>query len=93
MATVETRTYALADKTLTLRTALETDASAVHEAFQRVRVQLEVAATNTRAIQLYRAFGFETEGRLRAQRKHGDTFVDTLVMARLRPGLVSIAGE
>lgn len=58
-----------------------------------LRIQLEVAATNARAIQLYRAFGFETEGRLRAQRKHGDTLVDCLVMARVRPGTTSIAGE
>ena len=48
-----------------------------------VRVALEVAATNERAIRLYQALGFEVEGRLRARRKHGDQFVDNLAMARL----------
>jgi ribosomal protein S18 acetylase RimI-like enzyme len=58
-----------------------------------LRVQLEVAATNERAIRMYRAFGFVVEGRLHAQRKHGDTFVDGLVMARVRPEVTSVTGE
>lgn len=58
-----------------------------------LRIQLEVAATNERAVRLYRSFGFEVEGRLRAQRKHGDTFVDGLVMARVRQEPTSNTGE
>ncbi len=48
-----------------------------------VRIALEVAANNTRAIDLYRTFGFEIEGRLRARRKEGDGYVDGLVMGRV----------
>lgn len=49
-----------------------------------VRVALEVAATNERAIRLYQSHGFVVEGRLRARRKHGAQFVDNLVMARVQ---------
>lgn len=49
-----------------------------------VRVSLEVVETNTRAIQLYESFGFVYEGRLRARRRHGDVYLDNLVMARVK---------
>jgi RimJ/RimL family protein N-acetyltransferase len=58
-----------------------------------LRVHLEVAANNQRAIRLYRGFGFEVEGRLRAQRKHGNAFVDGLVMARVNPQVTSVGEE
>ena len=49
-----------------------------------VRISLEVAVTNRRAIRLYESFGFEPEGRLRAHRKHSHAYIDSLVMSRVR---------
>jgi RimJ/RimL family protein N-acetyltransferase len=49
-----------------------------------VRIALEVLETNDRAIRLYELVGFETEGRLRAHRKHGQAYVDSFVMSRIR---------
>lgn len=49
-----------------------------------VRIALEVVETNSRAIALYESFGFEHEGRLRARRRHGDTYLDNHVMARVK---------
>ncbi|MCF3933558.1 GNAT family N-acetyltransferase [Acuticoccus sp. M5D2P5] len=49
-----------------------------------VRVHLDVLADNHRAIALYERFGFETEGRLRADVLRDGVLVDSLVMARLR---------
>jgi RimJ/RimL family protein N-acetyltransferase len=49
-----------------------------------VRVSLEVVADNARAVRLYESAGFEHEGRLRARRRHGDRYVDNLVMGRIR---------
>ncbi|MEL6169845.1 MAG: GNAT family N-acetyltransferase [Pseudomonadota bacterium] len=51
------------------------------------RVELEVATDNSRAIRLYEAAGFETEGRKRGAIIKGGTLADTLIMARLRPAL------
>lgn len=49
-----------------------------------VRVALEVVETNTRAIRLYEALGFEHEGRLRFRRRHGEVYLDNHQMARVR---------
>lgn len=49
-----------------------------------VRVALEVVETSSRAIALYVSLGFEHEGRLRARRRHGDIYLDTHAMARVR---------
>lgn len=49
-----------------------------------VRVQLEVDAENARAIRLYQRFGFETEGRMRANFLRDGAYVDSLMMARVR---------
>lgn len=49
------------------------------------RIELTVAADNERAIRLYRAHGFEEEGRHRQAVFRAGRFVDTLTMARIRP--------
>jgi putative acetyltransferase len=49
------------------------------------RLELDVYADNARAIGLYERFGFEREGLLRAYAWRDGGYVDTLVMARLRP--------
>jgi RimJ/RimL family protein N-acetyltransferase len=51
-----------------------------------VRIALEVVETNTPAIRLYESLGFEHEGRLRARRKHGDVYLDSYMMSRVRSG-------
>lgn len=51
-----------------------------------VRIALEVVETNTPAIGLYTSLGFEHEGRLRARRKHGDVYLDSYMMSRVRRG-------
>lgn len=50
-----------------------------------LRVSLQVYATNSSAIRLYKKFGFEEEGRLRKDCiiSSGE-FVDTIVMARVK---------
>lgn len=50
-----------------------------------VRVELQVNATNARAVRLYERFGFEKEGVLRANYLSDGAYVDSLMMARLRP--------
>lgn len=50
-----------------------------------VRVELHVNVDNARAVRLYERFGFEKEGRLRANFVRDGAFVDSFVMARLRP--------
>lgn len=49
-----------------------------------VRIALEVVETNLGAIRLYESLGFAHEGRLRCRTKHGDTYLDNYVMARIR---------
>ncbi|MEM6610207.1 MAG: GNAT family N-acetyltransferase [Pseudomonadota bacterium] len=49
------------------------------------RLQLDVAAQNTRAIALYEAFGFEVEGTMRGDTITEGRLEDSLLMARLRP--------
>jgi RimJ/RimL family protein N-acetyltransferase len=46
------------------------------------KVLLEVAADNTRALEIYRRSGFETEGVLKRQVRRGDRYEDVLLMAR-----------
>lgn len=50
------------------------------------RLELTVFTDNAPAIGLYRKFGFETEGTRRADTFRDGKYVDTLQMARLRPG-------
>ena len=52
------------------------------------RVQLNVLATNARAIGSYRAAGFEEEGRLTHAAFIDGQWVDVVIMAALRPGAV-----
>lgn len=49
------------------------------------RVELQVYADNTRAIALYRKFGFVHEGTHRAYALRDGVYVDSLSMARLHP--------
>lgn len=50
-----------------------------------LRLELNVFVDNERAIGLYRKFGFETEGRLRAYAMRDGQYVDVFTMARLHP--------
>jgi putative acetyltransferase len=52
---------------------------------QLLRIELTVFADNERAIALYRQFGFQHEGTLRAYALRKGAYVDTLAMARLHP--------
>jgi len=45
------------------------------------KILLEVAADNTRAIDIYRRFGFDTEGVLKRQVRRDGRYEDVLVMA------------
>ncbi len=47
------------------------------------RLELQVWADNHRAIALYKRFGFETEGLLRAEGFRDGAYTDSLTMARL----------
>lgn len=49
------------------------------------RIGLEVFATNTRAYELYRRFGFQEEGRRRGAIRLGDQRVDAIQMGILLP--------
>ena len=49
------------------------------------RLELEVYTDNEAAIGLYERFGFEREGRLRQNAFRDGRYVDSYVMARLRP--------
>ena len=50
-----------------------------------LRIELLVYTDNARAIALYRKFGFEVEGTLRAHALRDGVYVDSLAMARLHP--------
>lgn len=50
-----------------------------------VRLELEVYTDNESAIRLYERFGFEREGTLRQHSFRDGRYVDSYVMARLRP--------
>jgi putative acetyltransferase len=50
------------------------------------RLELTVYVDNKPAIGLYKKFGFEVEGTLRAYAFRDGQYVDSLFMARLRPG-------
>lgn len=49
------------------------------------RLELEVFADNEPAIRLYERFGFELEGTLRQHAFRNGQYIDSYVMARLRP--------
>ena len=49
------------------------------------RLELTVHTDNAPAIRLYRKFGFEVEGTLRANAFRGGVYVDAHAMARLTP--------
>lgn len=49
------------------------------------RLELEVYTDNEPAIRLYERFGFEREGRLRQHAFRDGRYVDSYLMARLRP--------
>ncbi len=52
---------------------------------QVLRLELTVFADNERAIGLYKSFGFEIEGRHRADTLRGGRYLDSLTMGRLHP--------
>ena len=68
-------------------------AATVADAFQRgiTRIELEVFATNARALALYRKFGFVEEGRKRQARCLDGIYEDSICMALLKtdPSLAS----
>ena len=49
------------------------------------RLELDVYCDNEPGVRLYRRFGFEIEGTLRRFAFRGGVYVDSFVMARLRP--------
>ncbi|MDI6824324.1 MAG: GNAT family N-acetyltransferase [Bacillota bacterium] len=57
--------------------------------WQVVRTQLAVYPDNEPALRLYRRFGFREEGRLARVAIRDGTYVDTVVMARIRPDLAT----
>ena len=64
-------------------------AATIADAFEKgiARIELEVFATNARAIALYRKFGFVEEGRKRQARCLDGIYKDTIPMAILKSGL------
>lgn len=64
--------------------ALMTEAVAWVDTAGIVRLELYVYARNTAAIRLYEKFGFELEGRRRKFIREGDSYLDDLVMARVK---------
>jgi L-phenylalanine/L-methionine N-acetyltransferase len=58
-----------------------------------LRIELTVYTDNTRAIALYRKFGFEPEGTMRSFAMRDGRYVDALAMARLHPSPPGIGGS
>lgn len=54
------------------------------------RVELTVFTDNERAIALYRKFGFEVEGTLKAYALRDGRYADAYAMARVRPKTVAV---
>ena len=52
---------------------------------QVLRTELKVYCDNERAIGLYKRFGFEIEGTMRADALRNGEYVDVYAMARLHP--------
>jgi putative acetyltransferase len=50
-----------------------------------VRISLKVNADNAHAVRLYERFGFEHEGRARADALRNGEYIDSLHMGRVRP--------
>jgi putative acetyltransferase len=50
-----------------------------------VRLELDVYADNERAINLYKRFDFEVEGRKHLDAFRGGSYIDSYIMARVRP--------
>jgi putative acetyltransferase len=50
-----------------------------------LRLQLEVYTDNERAVNLYKRFDFEIEGRKRGDGFRAGAYIDSFVMGRLRP--------
>ena len=61
-------------------------AATLDDAFRKglTRIELEVFAANTRAIALYRKFGFVEEGRKRQARYLDGAYEDAILMALLK---------
>ena len=49
-----------------------------------IRLELSAWTTNTRGIEIYKSFGFQQEGIMRAYVRHPDGFRDAIKMARIR---------
>jgi len=56
-----------------------------------LRLQLEVYTDNERAVNLYKRFDFEVEGRKRCDGFRAGAYIDSYVMGRLRPQLQNSA--
>src|SRR5437588_8942965 len=50
-----------------------------------VRLEVDVYTDNERAIHVYQQFDFEIEGRKRLDAFRGGSYIDSYIMARLRP--------
>lgn len=71
---------------------MEAALEAADREWQVVRTQLAVYPDNEPALRLYRRFGFREEGRLARMAIRDGTYVDAMVMARIRPDLAT-AGD
>jgi len=67
------------------RALMEAGIDAADRWLNIVRIELEVYPDNERAIKLYESFGFAHEGRKRTAAFRDGQYVDTLMMARIRP--------
>mgnify|MGYP001205046204 CR=1 FL=1 len=69
------------------RTLLAALVEAADKWLNIVRIELEVYPDNQRAVKLYESFGFVPEGRKRMNAFRDGQYVDSLVMARIRPDM------